>query len=418
VARVITVIGCDASQPPPGAEPALTSAALVIGAARHLSTVHSDAERIVLGDVASAVRQLAKHDDPTDPPAVVLASGDPGFFGIVRALRRAGLRPTVLPAISSVAHAFARLGLPWDDALVVSAHGRDLRRAVNACRAHRKVAVLTGPGAGPAELAHALMGGAAQRGVRRRLVVASRLGTPEERLTVLIGDPAELTAEPSDWADPNVVLVLADSGTRPDGRPEHDEWAMPWLAGRQPGPAGWALPEKAYVHRDSMITKAEVRALVLARLGPRVGDLVWDIGAGSGSVAVECARLGAAAIAVDRDPAAGELTEQNAAMHGVDIAVVTGAAPDVLAELPDPDAIFVGGGGPGVLTACAQRRPARLVTAIAAVDRIAPALAVLRTAGLRTDGVQLRADRLTPLPDGSHRLAATNPVVVLWGEAT
>jgi len=166
-----------------------------------------------------------------------------------------------------------------------------------------------------------------------------------------------------------------------------------------------------------MITKAEVRALVLARLGPRVGDLVWDIGAGSGSVAVECARLGAAAIAVDRDPAAGELIDHNATMHGVDLAVVTGAAPDVLAQLPDPDAVFVGGGGPAVLTACAQRRPARLVTAIAAVDRIAPALAVLRAAGLRTDGVQLRADRLTPLPDGSHRLAATNPVVVLWGEA-
>jgi precorrin-6Y C5,15-methyltransferase (decarboxylating) len=209
----------------------------------------------------------------------------------------------------------------------------------------------------------------------------------------------EATTRP--WKDPDVVLVID---------PLHKAGEPGWVAGAQPGPAEWALPFESAI-------PAEVRAYILAKLGPRLGDLVWDVGAGSGSVAVECARLGAAAIAVDRDPAAGELIDQNATTHGVDVAVVTGAAPEVLAELPDPDAVFVGGGGPGVLTACAQRRPARLVTAIAAVDRIAPALAVLRTAGLRADGVQLRADRLTPLPDGSHRLAATNPVVVLWGEA-
>jgi precorrin-6Y C5,15-methyltransferase (decarboxylating) len=380
---MITVIGCDSGPPPSGA---LDRATLVIGAARHLARVETDAETLVLGDVRAAVDRLSTYDGD----AVVLASGDPGFFGIVATLRRAGLAPAVVPAPSSVAHAFARLGLPWDDALVVSAHGRDLRRAVNACRAHRKVAVLTAPGAGPAELAKAL-------GDRpRRIVVASRLGAPDERITGPDGD----------WAEPNVVLVLGDA---PEPSPR-------WVAGAQPGPAGWALPEAAFAHRDSMITKAEVRALVLARLGPRLGDLVWDVGAGSGSVAVECARLGAAVLAVEHSPAACELINGNAAAFGVDVAVVCGAAPEALDGLPDPDAVFVGGGGASVLAACAGRSPARVVAAYAALERVGPALEVLGLAGYRAAGTQIQASRLATLPGGAHRLEATNPVYVVWGE--
>jgi precorrin-6Y C5,15-methyltransferase (decarboxylating) len=389
----LTVIGCDGGPLPPGAAAALSAAALsgaglLVGGARHLAAVDGPpgAERIVLGDVAAAVRRLAAHDGP----AVVLASGDPGFFGIVRALRRAGLTPVVLPAVSSVAHAFARLGEPWDDAVVVSAHGRDLRRAVNVCRAHRRVAVLTAPGAGPRELAAAL------RGVPRRIVVASRLGTPGERIS-----------GPQDATEPNVTLVLGDGDPGAPAR---------WLAGDDPGPAGWALPESAFGHRDSMITKAEVRAVVLARLGPRRGDLVWDVGAGSGSVAVECARLGAAAVAIERDPAGCATVTANAARHDVDVQVVEGAAPAALAGLPDPDAVFVGGGGPAVLTACLDRRPARVVAAFAAVERVGPALAAMSAAGYPAEGTQLQANRLTPLPDGTHRLAATNPVHLVWGE--
>src|ERR1700722_4986486 len=128
---------------------------------------------VVMGPLRPALDALAAHDGD----AVVLASGDPGFFGIVRALRDRGLDCVVLPAISSVAQAFAQAGLPWDDAMVVSAHGRELRAAVNVCRAHPKVAVLTGPGQGPAEI------GAALAGWPRRLLVAEDLGAPGERLT-------------------------------------------------------------------------------------------------------------------------------------------------------------------------------------------------------------------------------------------
>ena len=383
---MITVVGCDGRPWPVAACTAVDEATLLVGAERHLSTVDSPAERVVLGNVPSAVARLSTHDGP----AVVLASGDPGFFGIVRTLRRAGLTPAVIPAPSSVAHAFARLGLPWDDALVVSAHGRELRRAVNVCRAHRTVAVLTGPGAGPAELAHAL------RDTDRKLVVCSRLGTRDERITGPDGD----------WAEPNVVLVRGPAPVAPAG----------WIAGSGPGPDQWALPEDRFAHRDSMITKAEVRSLALARLGPRLGDLIWDVGAGSGSVGVECARLGAAVLAVERDPDACELVRRNAGAFDVDVTVIPGAAPEALADLPDPDAVFVGGGGPDVLSACLERRPDRVVAAFAAVERVGAALAALRQAGYPPEGSQLQANRLVPLPGGAHRLAATNPTYLVWGK--
>ncbi|MGW2729357.1 precorrin-6y C5,15-methyltransferase (decarboxylating) subunit CbiE [Streptomyces sp. NPDC001494] len=398
---MITVVGTGTGAPVP--DEVLAGAALVVGGRRHLDAVKlpAGAARIVLGPLAPALDAIGEHAD-RGRPVVVLASGDPGFFGIVRALaeRFGAGRLDVRPGVSSVATAFARLGLPWDDAVVVSAHGRDLRTAVNACRAHPKVAVLTGPGAGPAELGAALGGG-------RLLVVASALGDPEhervERVT-----PAEAAAR--DWgAAVSVVLCLDEARALGPVRT---------VAGAGARPAGWALDEGEFAHRDSMITKFEVRALALARLGPRLGDLVWDVGAGSGSVAVECARLGAAAIAVERTADGVERIRANAAAHGVDVDVVHGAAPDALHGLDDPDAVFVGGGGrelPAVVGVCARRARRTVVVAMAALDRVPAARAALTEAGLRCEGVLLQSSRLTPLPGDVTRLAAANPVFLLWG---
>jgi precorrin-6B C5,15-methyltransferase / cobalt-precorrin-6B C5,C15-methyltransferase len=163
-----------------------------------------------------------------------------------------------------------------------------------------------------------------------------------------------------------------------------------------------------------MVTKPEVRALALARLGPRPGTLVWDVGAGSGSVAVECARFGAAVIAVERDVAQCARVAANARRHRTEVRVVGGAAPEALAGLPDPDAVFVGGGGLAVINAVAARRPGRIVVALAAVQRAGPAMEALAGAGYTVDGTLLHASRLAPLPDGAHRLAAANPVFLLW----
>ena len=163
-----------------------------------------------------------------------------------------------------------------------------------------------------------------------------------------------------------------------------------------------------------MVTKPEVRAVALARLAPRPGALVWDVGAGSGSVAVECARFGAAVIAVERDPAQCARVAANAKRHRAEVRVVAGAAPEALDGLPDADAVFVGGGGLAVVAAVAARRPARIVLALAAVQRAGQAAELLGEAGYQVDGTLLQASRLAPLPGGAHRLAAANPVFLLW----
>ncbi|MER6749816.1 precorrin-6y C5,15-methyltransferase (decarboxylating) subunit CbiE [Streptomyces fungicidicus] len=399
---MITVVGMGAGAPVD--ERCADGAELVVGGRRHLDAVRvpEGAERVVLGPLAPALDTVGEYV-AGERPVVVLASGDPGFFGIVRALaeRFGPERLDVRPGVSSVAAAFARAGLTWDDAVVVSAHGRDPRTAVHLCRAHPKVAVLTGPGAGPAEL------GAALRDTARVLVVASALGSAGERVERVT--PAEAAVR--DWGTAvSVVLCLDEARALGPVRT---------VAGGVVRPAGWALHEAEFEHRDSMITKFEVRALALARLGPRPGELVWDVGAGSGSVAVECARLGAAVTAVEKAPDGVERIRANAAAHGVDVRVVHGTAPGALSGLgEDPDAVFVGGGGrelPAVVAACARRARRTVVVAVAALDRVPAARAALTDAGFTCDGVLLQSSRLAPLPGDVTRLAAANPVFLLWG---
>ncbi|GGU01268.1 precorrin-6y C5,15-methyltransferase (decarboxylating) subunit CbiE [Streptomyces coeruleorubidus] len=349
----VTVIGWDGSPLTAAARAALGAATLVAGAAHHLALpeVPAGAERIRLGSVALAARRIAAHRGT----AVVLADGDPGFFGVVRTLRAPefGLEVEVVPAVSSVAAAFARAGMPWDDAQVVVAHRRTLRRAVNVCRAHTKVAVLTSPGAGPAEL------GLLLEGVHRTFVICEELGTAHERVSVVTSEKAA----DHTWRDPNVVIVLGGPvGTAGE--------TGGWIAGRDPsaGPRGWSLPAEAYGGDLGEGETQLLRASQLARLGPRIGDLVWDIGCGSGAFAVESARAGAAVIAVDSDRAACARTDAAARRLGVQLQIVHGTAPHVLENLPEPDVVRVAGGGAAVVSAVADRRPQRIVTHAATRD--------------------------------------------------
>jgi len=394
----ITVIGLDGGRLDAEAEALLSDAALVVGGERHLRSVDVDPMRAVVlkGDLPKTLGRI----EETEGPVVVLTSGDPGFFGLVRLLgeRFGGEGLRVIPARSSVTLAFARAGIHWDDAPVVSAHGRHPRCAVNVCRAFPKVAVLTSPTFGPAELAREL------GGTDRTFFVCERLGEPDER--VFRGD-AEEVAE-AKWIDPNVVLVLDE--TRMAGE---RGWVSSGFEGRGP----WALPERAFEHRSGMITKKEARALVLARLGPGPGDLVWDIGAGSGSVAVECARLGAAAIAIERDPESCERIERNAARHGVRVRVVEGEAPAALDGLPVPDAVFVGGSGGGfeeIVGLAAGHALRAVVLTLVGLERVAPAAGILERAGFEVETTLLQASRVKGI--GSlHRLVPETPVFVACG---
>lgn len=394
----ITVIGLDGRVLDPESERLLGDATLVAGGERHLEMLGVERGRSVAlkGDLSDALSRIQE----TEGQVVVLASGDPGFFGIVRLLGerfgRENLR--VLPGLSSVALAFARVGLSWEDALIVSAHGRDPRRAMNACRSHPKVAVLTSPGFGPSELAGAL------NGLDRTLVVAERLGGPDER--VFRGDAATVTR--TKWEDPNVVLVLDEARLRSPRR---------WISFGIDSPHRWALPEEDFEYRSGMITKAETRALVLSRLGPGPGDLIWDVGAGSASVAIECARLGAASIAVERDPESCDRILRNSRRHGVTVQLVEGEAPDALRDLPDPDAVFVGGTGGDfeeIVKLAAVRAHRCVVLALVTLERVVPAGEILESCGFEVETTFLQTSRMKGI--GSlHRLAAESAVFVVCG---
>ncbi|WP_424214660.1 precorrin-6y C5,15-methyltransferase (decarboxylating) subunit CbiE [Streptomyces sp. BI20] len=352
----VTVIGWDGSPLGRAARSALGAATLVAGAGHHLDLpeIPAGAERVRLGSLDLAARRIAAHRGT----AVVLADGDPGFFGLVRTLRAPehGLEVEVVPAVSAVAGAFARAGMPWDDAQVVVAGRRTLRRAVNVCRAHPKVAVLTSPGAGPAELALLL------DGVHRTFVICEELGTDREQVTVLTSDKAA----DHTWRDPNVVIVIGGTPTTPGPAPTGAPTgpAAGWLLGQTPG-VGTAATGRGWARATGIPGAAEspeLRALQLARLGPRTGDLLWDIGTGSGALAVDAAALGAAVIAVDADARACEWVDAEARKRGVRLQTVHGRAPHALESLPEPDVVRIGGGGPEVVEAVVERRPERIVT--------------------------------------------------------
>jgi precorrin-3B C17-methyltransferase/precorrin-6y C5,15-methyltransferase (decarboxylating) CbiE subunit/precorrin-6Y C5,15-methyltransferase (decarboxylating) CbiT subunit len=372
---------------------ALQAARLVAGGRDQLAAVADlvdpGADTVTVAAGLAALEQVGGHPGPV----AVLASGDPGFHGIVRALaaRLGAGRLVVHPAPASVALAFARLGLPWDDAVVTSCHTGDAAVAAAQVAGAPVAAVLCGPAAPPEALGAALVALGAHHPT---VVVATRLGEPGEAVHRLAG-VADLAAGAFDHRS---VVVLAHP-------------AAPVRAGGRTG----GRPTSAFHHRAGMITKPAVRSVVLGHLDLPDRGVLWDVGAGSGSVAIEAALAapGLRVVAVERDPEAVEAIVTNAAALGAVVEVVAGAAPAALAGLPRPDRVFVGGGGLDVLDAAlaAAAPGARVVATYAAADR---ALAARERLG---DLIQVSVDRATDLPGGGVRFEADNPVFVAWGPA-
>ena len=389
MAASVAVVGLLGGEPVgKAAGRALEAADLVVGGRHQLDACRPLPARTLaieggLGPVLDAVE--------AEPGRVcVLASGDPGFFGVVRALagRLGPGRVEVHPAPSSVALAFARLGLPWDDATVVSAHGRPLAEAAAVAAGSPKAAVLVSPGSPPEALGRALL---AQGVGPRRVAVCARLGEPGERV-----DETDLEGLAAGTWDARSVVVLVEAPAAVA--------LAPTLA--------WGRPEAAFASRGGMVTKGEVRAVALGKLALPPSGVLWDVGAGSGSVAVEAAALapGLRVVAVERRADDAGRIRGNVQRHGVAVEVVEGEAPAALDGLPDPDRAFVGGGGLAVLDAVLARlRPGgRVVATFAALDRA--------VAGAERLGnvVQVSVQRGVAV-GGSTRLQAENPVFVAWG---
>jgi precorrin-6Y C5,15-methyltransferase (decarboxylating) len=309
----------------------------------------------------------------------VLASGDPYLYGIGALLARhvAPSETVVVPAPSAFSLAAARLGWPLADCAPVSVHGRELDSVRPHLQPGARVLALTSDGEGPAALAGLLttIGFGASR-----LTVLEALGGPRERIRVAMA--AEFDLGEVDALNTVAIEVVAADGAR--------------VIARAPG-----LPDAMFEH-DGQITKREVRAVTLSALAPQRGELLWDVGAGAGSVAIEwmLADPSLRAIAIETQAERAARIARNAASFGVPgLEIVQGAAPGVLAGLPTPDAIFVGGGAsePGVLDAveAALRGGGRLIVNAATLQT--EALLLARHAELGGELVRIAIARAAPV---------------------
>lgn len=360
----------------------------------HLPAEKKAIDRDVAETIAFIRRRLGRRR------MVVLASGDPLFFGIGGRLVEAfgAERVALYPNVSSLAAACARIGEPWGGMRVVSLHGRRTAEGIlaEAVVGRQTLAVLTDPEHDPAWIARRILA-SGEEGFR--LAVFEALGSAEERCGWY--EPRQALATP--FRAPNLVIL---------------KWRPPPERGPQPLFLG--MPEARYAHEAGLITKSEVRAVVLAKLRLLPGLTLWDLGAGSGSVAIEASLLlrGGRIAAVEQDPRRAAQIRQNARRFGVKgLRVVAERLPQGLAGLPPPDRVFVGGGGRDLVrivqAAAGRLKPdGVIVVNTVLVASLARLLAAFERLGFAAELVQVQIHRGRPMPEGV-RLEALNPVWIV-----
>ena len=360
------------------------------------------AERVKIGArVDETLASLAARR--LERQTVVLATGDPNYFGITRALLR-HVPPEaveIVPNVSVLQWAFAAAREPWDDAEFVSVHGRSMDGLAAAVRGRHKVCLFTDEHNSPAVIGRALL----DAGLGEyRTVLCEDLGGPAERVRRLT--LAELSAV---QAHPLNTLILLG----PESSPAQAE-PVAWTPG---------LPEDAFDQRKpkiGLITKREVRVLSLARLALRLDSVVWDIGAGSGSVSIEAARLAprGRVFAVEKNAEDVEIVRANVEKFGVaHVTVVHARAPEGLDRLPDPDAVFVGGSGGGLseilaIAAARLRSGGRIVVNAVTLDTLHEAVSAFRRLALEHEAILVSIARSRPLL-GMMSFEALNPVHIV-----
>jgi len=371
-------------------------AELMIGGARQLALFPEfSGETLTIGtDLSPVVECLLK----AEAPVVVLASGDPLFFGIGRYLLRNLPDADIefVPNVSSVQYAFAKIREPWDDAVFVSAHGRGMKGAVDQVVAHDKIAILTDEVNTPRAIATELL----ERGRDGySAYLCENLGTAEETITHT--DLKGLLDIPA--AALNVLILIKEYEAGDDG-------AGPCLG----------IPDEDFATVKKLITKEEVRAVSLAKLRLRQDMTLWDIGAGSGSVSIEADHLmpNGRVFAVERNPQCLAFFKENLQkFNSRNITLIEEEAPACLDDLPDPDRVFVGGSGGHlwkILAAVDGRLSTggRVVLNAVTLDALTSATDFFENANYELEVTTVNISRTRPLTD-YKMFEAFNPVFVM-----
>lgn len=399
----------------------LQQADLVIGGTRALQLLATQlapaAQRRDLTGALSQVPEWIRTAQAQQRRVVVLATGDPLCHGIAAYLASHLCTEAleVIPNVSTLQLACARLGLPWQDMRFASVHGADagewqagappthgLYALLRDVRQHDRLAVLTSPGNTPDRIARMLL----TEGLEDTwaMAVAERLCQPQERLRSGMSITA---AAQMAFAEPNVVVL--------------------WRTRQQAAQVLFGLPDASFAQRQpdkGLITKNEVRAVSLARMQLRADSVVWDIGAGSGSVGLEAARLcrNGHVYAIEKNTEDHAIAGRNRQAMGIsNHSLVLGKAPQGLQHWADPDAVFVGGSGGELaeLIALALKRLKRagwLVMNFVTLENLNCAVQTLADHHACWDVLQLQAARSKPVLH-MHRMAAENPVWIVCAQA-
>ena len=327
----------------------------------------------------------------------VLYSGDSGFYSGTRSLQplleEEGIEAEVLPGISSIQVFAARLGQPWQDWLLVSAHGTDCD-AVREVMRGKPVFFLTGGRLGPAQLCRQL----ADAGLGDLQVwVGERLTYEDER--ILRGTAAEFSE--AEFAPLSVMLA------------EPAQWAGDLTPG---------IADGMFIRGDVPMTKQTVRAAILSELQVREQDTVWDVGAGTGSVSIELAMKarGGRVYAVERDRDGCILIRKNREKFGMwNLVPVDGPAPEALEELPAPDRVFVGGSGGSlkqiIAAALQKNEKARICVSAIVLETMQEAVQVMTEEGLDVQIRQVAVSAARKL-GSKHMMTAENPIFIITGQ--
>jgi precorrin-6Y C5,15-methyltransferase (decarboxylating) len=395
----VTLIGMGSGQPENltlQGLAALRQADLILGARRLLAVLPAGCtENRAAAYRPDEVAELLQTSGAEN--AVLVYSGDTGFYSgassMMEKLEALGVRARVLPGLSSIQLLAAALGRPWQGWNLVSAHGRTCD-PVAECMQGRPTFFLTGGSEDPATLCAQL---AAEGFGDVQGVVGQCLGTPEEKL--FRGSVKELAA--GRFNSLSVLLVEAVEG----------------LPRRAPG-----LPDEAFERGDVPMTKQEVRAAVLAKLAVRPEDILWDVGAGTGSVSVELALAAprGRVYAVECRPEGCALIKANREKFRTrNLVLVEGLAPAALSDLPAPDAVFIGGSKgslAAIVDAALDKNPdARICVSAIALETLSAAVTALTAKGRTVQVSQIAVSRAKAV-GGLHLMMAQNPIYLITGE--
>ncbi len=400
-----------------------------------------------IDETMSFMKSSLKAD--VDAEITLLASGDPMFFGIGRRVMQEFDRDTVelIPDLSSMQLAFARIKEPWDDALLLSLHGGpDPKRRRNLeyglddipflLKKKNRISVLTDRVNNPSVIAQTILNESEKAGLcisDIKMYVCEKIGYPEEKINQ--GSVADIAA--GQFSDPNVVIILRAEEQKP-GRTEElkcgsaEAQKLETTKFNEPSTSDFpdfrsselirfGLTENEIAHSQGLITKDEVRAAAIHSLRLPTYGVLWDIGAGSGSISIEsaimCPRL--RVFAIEKNNNQLENILQNIDTFRLrNIQVVKGAAPDVLWDLPSPDRVFIGGSGGRIGEIIRfvgdQMQHGIIVVNAATLENLNLAVAALHDSQFSVEASQIAVSKMRPIGSG-HFFSAQNPIFVITG---